>query len=128
MSKNEKNFFFLIFTLWGSPRGDKIFKLNFDCRGITSCLPSAMYPKPSTIRHQPSAILLALFILWWVHIKSLLVQKKNCNFLWIKARTYIAPHPAISVLQFCHQSMYFQCMNVVSCSFFLNFLRKKGFL
>ena len=33
----------------------------------------AMYHQPSSISHQPSVIILALFILWWVHIKSLLV-------------------------------------------------------
>jgi len=31
-----------------------------------------------------------------------------------KARTYIAPHPAASVLQFCHQTIYFHGTDIAS--------------
>ena len=42
--------------------------------------------------------------------KSLEIYRKLKN----KARTYIAPHPAVSVLQFCHKSMYLQRMGIAS--------------
>ena len=30
------------------------------------------------------------------------------KFVKFKVRPYIAPHPAVSVLQFCHQTIYFK--------------------
>ena len=34
-----------------------------------------------------------------------------------KARTYIAPHPVVSVLQFCHQTIYLQDRDIASHGF-----------
>ena len=46
-----------------------------------------------------------------VNLSFLLKKVESNSFLEVsynKARTYIAPHPAVSVLKFCHQTIYFQ--------------------